>query len=113
MNLRNVKQAELSRATGISKQRINYYVKGTGCPKSDSAYAIAKFLMVSPTWIMGFTDDDAPDLANELDIQTNNISIEKNSIINDIVGSLYKLDISQLKSIQTLVSVMEPKGEKQ
>lgn len=54
MNIRNIKQAELSKATGIAKSSISLYVSGRYEPKTDKIYALAKALDISPEWLAGF-----------------------------------------------------------
>lgn len=54
MNIRNIKQAELSRKTGIDKGSISLYVSGKYAPKGDKLYKLAMALNVSAAWLSGF-----------------------------------------------------------
>lgn len=54
LNFRNMKQADLSRLTGIDKASISLYLKGKYAPKGDKLYKIALALGVSPQWLSGF-----------------------------------------------------------
>lgn len=56
MEEKNVKAAELSRLTGISKPRLSQYKNGVYVPKADAICAIARALGVSETYLLGTTD---------------------------------------------------------
>lgn len=57
MEKRNIKAAELSRLTGLSKPRISQYVNGTYEAKQQALYKLAKALNVSEAWLMGYDTD--------------------------------------------------------
>ena len=54
MNAANMKQADLARATGLSKGGISNYVIGRYEPKSDIISKLAKALNCSEMWLMGY-----------------------------------------------------------
>lgn len=54
MNLRKMKQVELSEKTGLGKSAISQYFAGTYEPKQKALYLIAKALDVSEAWLMGY-----------------------------------------------------------
>ena len=56
MEEKNIKAAELSRLTGISKPRLSQYKNGVYVPKADAICAIARALGVSETYLLGTTD---------------------------------------------------------
>jgi transcriptional regulator with XRE-family HTH domain len=51
---RDVSMAEVARQTNISTAAISRYLRGDYEPKQDKMYALAKYLMVNPAWLMGF-----------------------------------------------------------
>jgi transcriptional regulator with XRE-family HTH domain len=51
MDARGMKNAELSRRTGISEQRIGQYARGSYEARQTAAYVIAKALRVNPAWL--------------------------------------------------------------
>lgn len=54
LSLRNMKQNELAKITGISKSSINQYISGYATnPNSDRIFLMAKALDVDPVWLMG------------------------------------------------------------
>lgn len=57
---KNIKAAEISRRTGISKPRISQYTKGIYVPKADAICAIANALGVSESYLLGNSDDSSP-----------------------------------------------------
>ena len=54
MEIRNVKQVELSKAIGISKTNMTYYISGKNKPREDKINLIAKELNVNPIWLLGY-----------------------------------------------------------
>ena len=62
---RNVKPAELSRRTNISRGMISEYLKGLYEPKQDKVYLIAQALNISEAWLMGFDVPMEPQARND------------------------------------------------
>lgn len=56
MATRNIKAAELSRRTGISKPRMSQYLSGVYVPKADAICAIAQALEISEAYLLGTSD---------------------------------------------------------
>lgn len=54
MEIRNVKQVELSKAIGISKTNMSYYISGKNKPREDKINLIARKLNVNPIWLLGY-----------------------------------------------------------
>ena len=54
MQAAHMKQADLARATGLSKGGISNYVTGRYEPKSDIISKLAKALSVSEMWLWGY-----------------------------------------------------------
>lgn len=54
MQASHMKQADLARATGLSKGGISNYVTGRYEPKSDIISKLAKALSVSEMWLWGY-----------------------------------------------------------
>lgn len=54
MDLAHMKQADLARATGLSKGGISNYVTGRYEPKSDIISKLAKALNCSEMWLWGY-----------------------------------------------------------
>ena len=57
MSEKNIKAAELSRRTGISKPRLSQYINGVYVPKTDAMCLIAHALGVSESYLFGKSDD--------------------------------------------------------
>lgn len=73
MEARNMKAADLSRLTGLSKPRISQYVNGTYEAKQQALYALSKALNVSEAWLMGYDTEmeknqDEKHLGEELEL---------------------------------------------
>lgn len=54
LSLRNMKQSELAKKTGISKSALSQYVSGTIEPRQTNVHLLSKALNVSEAWLMGF-----------------------------------------------------------
>ena len=54
MRLKNMKQADLARATGLGKGGISNYVMGRYEPKSDVISKLAQALNCSEMWLWGY-----------------------------------------------------------
>lgn len=53
LELRNLKQTDLVKLTGITKGALSSYISGAYEPKQRNIYRIAKALNVSEAWLMG------------------------------------------------------------
>jgi transcriptional regulator with XRE-family HTH domain len=53
MEERNMKQVDLTKATGIGKSAISQYLSGSFIPKNDKIYLLSKALYVEPNWLLG------------------------------------------------------------
>jgi transcriptional regulator with XRE-family HTH domain len=86
---RDVSMAEVARQTNISTAAISRYLRGDYEPKQDKMYALAKYLMVNPAWLMGFAV--AKTVAKDF-YPINNITLEeKPSSTNNVsYETLYK-----------------------
>lgn len=54
LDINGMRQAELSRRTGIDKGTISLYISGKYEPSSSKAVILAEALHTSPEWLMGF-----------------------------------------------------------
>lgn len=53
LDMRSMKQSELSELTGIGKSSISTYLRGSYIPKQKNIYKMAKVLNVNESWLMG------------------------------------------------------------
>ena len=74
LEIRNMKQIDLSRLTGISRSMITEYLKGKYEPRQDNIYLIAKALDVNEAWLMGF----------DVKKDRNDTSINKNIFVSNL-----------------------------
>lgn len=63
MEEKNIKAVDLAKAIGVTEGTISQYKSGYTEPKRDRLTAIANYLHVSPTWLMGI--DEYPDDFND------------------------------------------------
>ncbi len=57
LQIRQMKQKDLVRATGIGKSSISTYLAGLYEPKQKNIYKIARALRVNEAWLMGYDVD--------------------------------------------------------
>lgn len=57
MKIRKLKAVDLCNKTGLSSALISQYLSGKFEAKNDKAYILSSALKVSPTWLLGFSDD--------------------------------------------------------
>lgn len=60
MTDKNMRAAELSRRTGISKPRLSQYLSGVYIPKADAICAMAQALGINEGYLLGTSDSPAP-----------------------------------------------------
>lgn len=77
MQLKGIKQSELSRKTGIDKSLISNYLSGNYKAKQDKVHILAKALDVSESWLMGF------DVTMEREWIPENIEIENCNLVKN------------------------------
>ena len=69
LNIRGIKQIDLSTKTGIPKSAISQYISGEFKPKQDRIYLIARTLNVDEAWLMGYDVPMEPQKENTPDKQ--------------------------------------------
>lgn len=58
MNIRNLKQIDIVKQTGINKGSLSSYIKGIYIPKDSNLNKIAQVLNVDKMWLLGYDDFD-------------------------------------------------------
>lgn len=109
LNIREMKQADLVRLTGIGKSSISTYLSGEYEPKQRNIYKIAKALNVNEAWLMGYdVPMEKPTLNTESELD------EKIRLIYNKLSKLSRenLDIA-LAQLDVLIDHQEKRGKKQ
>ena len=97
LTVRNVKQADLSRSTGISRGAISNYVLGRYEPKADIIGKLANALNCSATWLWGY---DVP-----MDEAAYQASLEENPYELSMRDAFDTLDLDgQIEASQMVVN---------
>lgn len=98
LTMRNMKQADLVKLTGIHKSSISTYLSGEYEPKQKNIYKIAKALNVNEAWLMGY---DVPMERKEPDAiagdRLNQTVIEAQKILESLPSDLQEAALAQLK----------------
>lgn len=101
---RNMKQADLSRATGISRGAISNYVLGRYAPKSDIIQKLANALKCSERWLEGY---DVP-----MEHPARPLGEEENPYALEISDILDTLEIDDQRYIAAWVNAYAKNPEK-
>ena len=105
MVIRNKKQIDLVRETGINRSAISRYLSGEYEPKNKPIYELAKALDVSEQWLMGY---DVP--MERPKSQKNNdaisdivVQLRSDEDFLSIVLKISKMDSEKRKSLNALL----------
>ncbi|CEQ27149.1 helix-turn-helix domain-containing protein [Paraclostridium sordellii] len=89
LKIRDMKQSELCKLTGISKGALSSYISGTYEPKQRNIYKIAEALDVNEAWLMGYDVPMERNLSQEeSDINYNLIESEDSEEIGILIKNL-------------------------
>lgn len=89
MSLRGMTQADLVKASGLSKPRINQYVNGVYEAKQDALLKLATALDINVAWLMG----------HDVPMEVNYEEIKKEIEICEMIQQTYGEDAVKLFSI--------------
>ena len=111
MKLRDIRQADLVKKTGISKGALSSYISGRYVPKQNNVYLIAKALDVSETWLMG---GDVPMQRIESPTLTRRDTRDSEKILEQTRGQLtsqedlmFDGDPASPEAIESILSAMQ------
>lgn len=106
MNIRDIKQVDLARQTGINRSAISRYLSGEYEPKNKPVYELAKALDVSDQWLLGY---DAP--MERPKAQKNNdaisdivLQMRSDEEFLSIVQKISKMDSEKRKNLNALLA---------
>ena len=105
MNMRNKKQVDLERETGINRSAISRYLSGEYEPKNKPIYKLAKALDVSDQWLMGY---DVPmerpkEQKNNDAISDIVVKLRSDEEFLSIVDKISKMDSERRKSLNAFL----------
>ena len=105
MNMRNKKQVDLERETGINRSAISRYLSGEYEPKNKPIYELAKALDVSEQWLMGYdVPMDRPKAQKNNDaISDIVLKLRSDEEFLSIVDKISKMDSEKLKSLNAFL----------
>lgn len=94
LKLRGVTQAELARATTISKSMVTAYIKGYYSPKQSTITLFSEYLNVNEAWLMGY------DVPMERAKVVERIKDDENDLL---IASLEELSDEQKELIKSMI----------
>ena len=105
MNIRNKKQVDLERETGINRSAISRYLSGEYEPKNKPIYELAKALDVSEQWLMGYdVPMDRPKAQKNNDaISDIVVKLRSDEEFLSIVLKISKMDSEKRKSLNAFL----------
>ena len=113
MHIREMKQADLARATGLAKGGISNYITGRYEPKSDVISKLAKALNCSEMWLWGYDvpmerqktlspEDEGEKLWMEL---YNRLSDETKAVFINMMESFDKIPTDKQRFVLEMIRV--------
>lgn len=105
MNIRNKKQVDLERETGVNRSAISRYLSGEYEPKNKPIYELAKALDVSEQWLMGYdVPMDRPKAQKNNDaISDIVLKLRSDEEFLSIVDKISKMDSEKRKSLNAFL----------
>ena len=94
IKIRDVRQVDISKVTGISKTNLSCYMSGKYEAKQDGVEILAKVLDVNPVWLMGYDVPIDRNYEKDKIIEINVINLHTNEIIEKI-PFVYRTDIAE------------------
>lgn len=118
MEKAEIRAADLSRITGISKSTLSRYLSGSYLPKQNNTYLLAKALNVSPIWLFTGMNVSGDDLSFvTLKEKPSDDPVPLDDIIHNAEfikfdNQLYALDTYQRELLISLIRAVISKKEK-
>jgi len=108
LDLRNMKQVELSEKSGISKPNISCYLSGKYEPKQDALYKMGKALDVAEMWLAGYDIPmERPAAQKENDALADLMErIKKEKDFKEVIFKINSLKPEQLTHIKNLLGMI-------
>jgi len=111
LELREMKQVELSEKSGISKPNISCYLSGKYEPKQDALYKMGKALDVAEMWLAGYDIPmERPAAQKEYDALADLMErIKKEKDFKDLIFQINSLKPEHLVLIKNLLVAIQEK----
>lgn len=108
LDLRNMKQVELSEKSGISKPNISCYLSGKYEPKQEALYKMGKALDVAEMWLSGYDIPmERPAAQKENDAIADLMDrIKKEKDFKEVMLKINSLKPEQLTNIKNLLGMI-------
>lgn len=108
LELRDMKQVELSEKSGISKPNISCYLSGKYEPKQDALYKMGKALDVAEMWLAGYDIPmERPAAQKENDALADLVErIKKEKDFKEVIFKINSLKSEQLTHIKNLLEMI-------
>lgn len=113
LELRGMKQADLSEKSGINKPNISCYLSGKYEPKQDALYKMGKALDVAEMWLAGHNVPmERPAAQKENDALADLVQrIRKEKDFKELVFKLNSLKSDQLVTIKNLLGMIQDNSQ--
>ena len=106
LKVRDMKQADLVRATGLDRGAISSYLSGKYEPKQKAIYKMAQALNVSEGWLMGFniTMERSADQKKNDQLAKLIVKMRADNDFYNTVAALAELNEKQYRGVQQLIA---------
>ena len=110
MELRGKTQTDIAKNCHIDKGNLSHYLKGDFIPKQNIIIKIAHYLNVSPSYLLGLSDQMVVPIIQPTNTIDGSKS-QKSIIIDEIMANCTWLDLETLKNISAMIETLA-KGKK-
>ena len=94
---RHCRAIDVAEATGISASAICRYISGTNKPSSDKLIALAKYLLVSPEWLLDSSEGHMLDYSSKDIAKATEPLLKQIELQDKLIKSLEK-DVGRLEA---------------
>lgn len=101
---KGISASDLSRASGVGKNLISYYIHGRCLAKQDKVYLLAKALDVDPGWLMTGYEPDTKELFDTIEEDLDKVPVTSEARI--LAKGIDKLDPEQRAQALAVVKAM-------
>lgn len=117
MQLRGMNLTQLANGSGVNKGTISKYLNNKIQPKQNQIIKMAQCLNISPTWLLGLTDNISNEsikvssiaIKEAVGIEPTEEEIMQQSLVDDITAICSRQDLDTLKTIYSVVKTLAKK----
>ena len=106
MEEKGISASDLSRASGVGKNLISYYIHGRCLAKQDKVFLLAKALDVDPGWLMTGYEPDTKELFDTIEKELEEVPVTVEARV--LAKGMDKMPEAQRKAILQMMTGLYP-----